>query len=77
MSILNIGLQSVDIMCKPTQKDALKSCNSTAAIQSLGENLPALKEKVIDALELMKVFYKVFLLERSQFQHFSSTHNRR
>ena len=56
MSILNIGLQSVGIMCQETKifEEALKSCNSLKSIRSLGEKNLNLKEEVLDPLSPMK-----------------------
>ena len=56
MSILNIALQSVGLMRRPTQsfEEKLKNCNNLSAIRDLGHKNPGLREEVADAMELTK-----------------------
>ena len=56
MSILNIALQSVGLMRRPTQsfEEKLNNCNNLSTIRDLGHKNPGLREEVADAMESTK-----------------------
>ena len=58
MSVVNLGLQSVGLMWQQTNEEfetIISKCNSMEQLRQAAKRNPALKEKVLDSIEPVKI----------------------